>query len=51
MDHEKTNTDYQKINFDPHFYRFTLPRSLCEIDADLRRAEEQILRQLRKVTA
>lgn len=50
IDHEKTKVGYE-INFNRHFYRFTPPRPLAEIDADLKRAEEEILRLLREVTA
>lgn len=32
-------------------YRFTPPRPLAENDADLKRAEDEILRLLREVTA
>jgi type I restriction enzyme M protein len=49
-DHEKTKIGYE-INFNRHFYRFTPPRPLAEIDADLKRAEEEIVRLLREVTA
>lgn len=50
IDHEKTKVGYE-INFNRHFYRFTPPRPLAEIDADLKRAEEEIIRLLREVTA
>lgn len=50
IDHEKTKIGYE-INFNRHFYRFTPPRPLTEIDADLKRAEEEIVRLLREVTA
>lgn len=50
IDHEKTKVGYE-INFNRHFYRFTPPRPLAEIDADLKRAEEEIVRLLREVTA
>ena len=50
IDHDKTKTGYE-INFNRHFYRFTPPRPLAEIDADLKRAEEEIVRLLREVTA
>ncbi len=49
IDHEKTKIGYE-INFNRHFYRFTPPRPLFEIDADLRRAEEEIVRLLGAVT-
>jgi type I restriction enzyme M protein len=49
IDHEKTKIGYE-INFNRHFYRFTPLRPLAEIDADLKRAEEEIVRLLREVT-
>nr|WP_294864219.1 class I SAM-dependent DNA methyltransferase [uncultured Pseudogulbenkiania sp.] len=49
IDHEKTKVGYE-INFNRHFYRFTTPRLLSEIDVDLKRAEEEIVRLLREVT-
>jgi type I restriction enzyme M protein len=48
--HDKTKVGYE-INFNRHFYRFTPPRLLAEIDADLKRAEDEILRLLSVVTA
>ncbi|MGE0126515.1 MAG: N-6 DNA methylase [Blastocatellales bacterium] len=50
MDREKDKVGYE-INFNRHFYRYTPPRALEEIDADLKRAEEEIVRLLREVTA
>lgn len=50
IDHDKTKVGYE-INFNRHFYRYTPPRPLAEIDADLKRAEEEILRLLREVAA
>ena len=50
IDHEKTKTGYE-INFNRHFYKYVPPRSLVEIDADLKRAEEAIVRLLGEVTA
>lgn len=49
IDHEKTKVGYE-VNFNRHFYRFTTTRSLNQIDADLKRAEEEIMQLLRKVT-
>ncbi|RYZ92193.1 MAG: SAM-dependent DNA methyltransferase [Proteobacteria bacterium] len=49
IDYEKTKVGYE-INFNRYFYRFTVPRPLSEIDADLKRAEEEIIRLLREVT-
>jgi hypothetical protein len=39
-----------EINFNRHFYQFTPPRRLVDIDADLKKAEDEILRLLREVT-
>ncbi|MBI2988742.1 MAG: SAM-dependent DNA methyltransferase [Deltaproteobacteria bacterium] len=50
MDRSKDKVGYE-INFNRHFYRYTSPRPLEEIDADLKQAEEQIVRLLREVTA
>jgi len=49
MDRTKDKVGYE-INFNRHFYRFSPPRKLAEIDADLKTAEEEILRLLREVT-
>jgi type I restriction enzyme M protein len=49
MDHTKDKVGYE-INFNRHFYKYTPMRSLEEIDADLKRAEEDILRLVREVT-
>lgn len=49
MDRSKDKVGYE-INFNRHFYRYTPPRSLGEIDADLKQAEEEVLRLLREVT-
>ena len=48
MDREKDKVGYE-ISFNRHFYRHTPPRPLAEIDADLKAAEEQIVRLLREV--
>ena len=50
MDRTKDKVGYE-INFNRHFYKYTPPRPLEEIDADLKRAEEEIGRLLREVTA
>ncbi|QOJ32865.1 MAG: SAM-dependent DNA methyltransferase [Gammaproteobacteria bacterium] len=50
IDRSKDRVGYE-INFNRHFYAFTPPRPLAEIDADLKKAEEEILRLLREVTA
>lgn len=49
MDREKDVVGYE-INFNRHFYAYTSPRPLAEIDADLRKAEDDILRLLKEVT-
>jgi len=48
MDRSKDRVGYE-INFNRHFYTYTPPRPLEEIDADLKKAEEEILRLLREV--
>ncbi len=50
MDRSKDKVGYE-INFNSHFFRFTPPRELKEIDADLKQAEEEIMRLLREVTS
>jgi type I restriction enzyme M protein len=50
MDRSKDKVGYE-INFNRHFYRYTPPRPLEEIDADLKKAEEEFMRLLREVTA
>lgn len=50
MDRSKDKVGYE-INFNRHFYQYTPPRPLDAIDADLKRAEDKIMRLLRKVTA
>jgi len=49
MDRAKDKVGYE-INFNRHFYKYTPPRPLEEIDAELKRAEEEIMRLLREVT-
>jgi type I restriction enzyme M protein len=49
MDRDKDKVGYE-INFNRYFYKYTPPRPLEEIDADLKRAEEEISRLLREVT-
>ncbi|MBF0214721.1 MAG: SAM-dependent DNA methyltransferase [Magnetococcales bacterium] len=49
MDRSKDKVGYE-INFNRHFYVFVPPRPLAEIDADLQKAEEEIMRLLREVT-
>jgi type I restriction enzyme M protein len=50
MDRSKDKVGYE-INFNRHFYKYTPPRPLDEIDADLKRAEDEILRLLGEVTS
>jgi type I restriction enzyme M protein len=50
MDHGKDKVGYE-INFNRHFYKYTPPRSLDDIDAELKDAEGEILRLLAEVTA
>ena len=40
-----------EINFNRHFYKYTPPRPLEVIDAELKEAEKEIMRLLREVTA
>ena len=49
IDHSKDKVGYE-INFNRHFYKYTPPRPLREIDADLKQAEDEIMRLLRDVT-
>ncbi len=49
MDRSKDKVGYE-INFNRHFYSYTPPRPLAEIDADLKQAEDEIMRLLREVT-
>ena len=49
LDRSKDTVGYE-INFNRYFYAYTPPRSLAEIDADLKRAEDEILRLLQEVT-
>jgi len=49
MDRSKDKVGYE-INFNRHFYKYTPPRPLEDIDRDLKRAEEKIQRLLREVT-
>jgi type I restriction enzyme M protein len=49
MDQSKNKVGYE-INFNSYFHRYTAPRPIGEIDADLKLAEQEILRLLREVT-
>jgi type I restriction enzyme M protein len=50
MDRSKDRVGYE-INFNRHFYRYTPPRPLEEIDAELKQAEEEIVRLLKEVAS
>ena len=49
MDRSKDKVGYE-INFNRHFYKYTPPRPLEMIDAELKQAEDEIARLLREVT-
>jgi type I restriction enzyme M protein len=49
MDRSKDKVGYE-INYNRYFYRCTPPRPLEEIDADLKQAENEIMRLLQEVT-
>jgi len=49
MDRDKNKVGYE-ISFNRYFYRYTPPRSLEIIDAELREAEAEVLRLLQEVT-
>ena len=49
MDREKDKVGYE-MNFNRYFYRYTPPRPLKEIDADIKAAEERIVKLLKEVT-
>ncbi|WP_404799971.1 N-6 DNA methylase [Actinoalloteichus fjordicus] len=49
IDHDKTKVGYE-IPFTRHFYVYTPPRPLAEIDAELRELEAQIQKLLGEVT-
>jgi type I restriction enzyme M protein len=50
MDRSRDKVGYE-INFNRHFYKYTPPRPLEEIDVDLKMAEDEIRRLLQEVTA
>ncbi|RYZ77223.1 MAG: SAM-dependent DNA methyltransferase, partial [Proteobacteria bacterium] len=50
IDHDKTKVGYE-IPFNRFFYQYTPPRSLEEIDAELKAVTDEILGLLRQVTA
>ena len=49
IDRGKDKVGYE-INFNRHFYKYVSPRPLETIDAELKKAEEEIMRLLREVT-
>ncbi len=49
IDRSKDKIGYE-INFNRHFFKFKPPRPLNEIDADLRKAQQEIARLFRDVT-
>jgi len=50
IDHAKTKIGYE-INFNRYFYKYTPPRPLEEIEADLKKIEKEIADMLAEVTA
>ena len=50
VDRSKDKVGYE-ITFNRHFYRYTPPRPLEKIDAELEKAEHEILQLLKEVTA
>lgn len=50
IDHEKTKIGYE-IPFSRHFYVFEPPRSLAEIDADLKQCTDRILTMIKGLSA
>ncbi|MBM4300799.1 MAG: SAM-dependent DNA methyltransferase [Deltaproteobacteria bacterium] len=50
VDESKTRVGYE-INFNRHFYQYTPPRPLAEIEADLKSIEQDIAGMLAEVTA
>lgn len=49
MDRAKDKVGYE-INFNRHFYTFTPPRDLAEIDAEIEAAEREFMRLFQEVT-
>ena len=49
LDRTKDRVGYE-INFNRYFYKYTPPRPLKDIDADLKQAEDMILRLVTEVT-
>jgi type I restriction enzyme M protein len=50
IDHEKTRVGYE-IPFNRYFYTFTPPRSLSEIDVELKQTTDKILEMIRGLSA
>ncbi len=50
MDRDKDKVGYE-INFNRHFYRYTAPRPLEVIDAELKQSEERFMRLLKEATS
>jgi type I restriction enzyme M protein len=50
IDEEKTKVGYE-IPFNRHFYVFTPPRLLAEIDADLKGVTDRIMKMLGELKA
>lgn len=50
IEHEKTKTGYE-IPFNRHFYVFEPPRSLADIDADLKQVTGRILEMIEELSA
>jgi type I restriction enzyme M protein len=50
IDHDKTKVGYE-IPFNRHFYKYTQPRPLDAIDADLKQVSREIMELLAEVTA
>jgi type I restriction enzyme M protein len=50
IDHDKTRIGYE-IPFTRHFYRYTPPRPLEDIDAELRELGREIQEMLRDIAA
>lgn len=49
IDHTKTKIGYE-INFNRYFYKYSPPRPLEEIEADLKKIEKEIADMLAEVT-
>ena len=49
IDHNKTRVGYE-INFNRYFYKYIPPRPLEEIEADLKKIEQEIAEMLAEMT-